>query len=126
MKPPSARRVTAEGSGTGVIRCVTEDCAELYVKHPVELTFSETTLFQKDRSGSVTDNPESSWTHWHLKDDSLANCPSCSLPRNVLPPDARHVWEGTRKARPSELESLRKLRNAEVQRVEIVQPMEAS
>jgi hypothetical protein len=117
---PSPKRVTKTGTGTGQIQCVTEECRELFKKYPVELTFTETTQFMKDASGSVTDNPETSWTHYHLKDNTEANCPVCGDPRNILPPNAQTAWDGTRRKPNSELENLRKLRNAEIQRVEIV------
>jgi hypothetical protein len=121
-KGPSAKRVTAEGVGTGTIQCISEDCPKLFQREPVELTFTTTTLYQKDASGHVTDRPESDWTHWHLQDASQSACPECGDPRNIMAPDAKSVWDGTRRKHDSELQGLRKLRNAEIQRVEVVTP----
>jgi hypothetical protein len=121
---PAVKRVTKEGEGTGQAQCINEGCPELYVRQPVELTFSETTQFQKEPDGSVSDRPENSWTHWHLKDDADGRCPNCDNPRNLIPPGAKTWWDGTSRRGASDLENLRKLRNLEIQRVEVVERVE--
>jgi hypothetical protein len=115
------RRVTDEGEGVGQIQCVNLECSECLVKQPVDLTFTEVSLFMRDDQGNVSTRVENAWTNWFQKDDSENPCPECGDPRNLLPPNAKSVWGGLRRRRGSEMRDMQALANLDIQRVEVVQ-----
>jgi hypothetical protein len=121
-KGPSAKRVTAEGEAQGQAQCVNEECPELFRRRPVEMTFQTTTQFQRDSSGNVTDRPESDWTHYHLKNENQGRCGNCGDPLNLIRPGAKAWHDGLSRKGASDVENLRRLRNAEITRVEVVTP----
>jgi hypothetical protein len=119
-KGPSPKRVTNVWEAQGEAQCVSETCPELFRRFAVDMVLTETTQFQKDASGNVTDKPETSWVHPALKNESEDHCKTCNDPLNLLRPGAKAWHDGLSRKGASDLENLRKLRSAEVQRVEVV------